>query len=389
MLRSYWLLAGIAAAALGAWVAPGCGSNTESNPGTGGTGSTTTTTGSTSSSTGGSVMSAEPPGPPPTMMPDGTGNTTFAISELFLGDTDRNGMSDPINGWKQYGFNIDGIIATPPYTNLCKPVDNAPASVHANGNGGIDNSFGANILPIILGISSDASQKINQSITEGKFTIMLSMVNLGTSANYNPLLTRLYGGSQLTEACGDGGMCPTTPKFDGTDVWPVLQELLNDPTDITSAKVQFMASYVNNNTWVSGSKGDVNLMLTVDSFSLNLTIGSAQIAFDMDSTHHHGTNGTIAGVLNTQTLINELKSVAGAFDPAFCDPNNTTFASIATQIAQASDILSDGTQDPTKQCDGISIGLGFNSELVQLGGIAPPAATTSNPCGDAGAGGGG
>ena len=49
--------------------------------------------------------------------------------------------------------------------------------------------------------------------------------------------------------------------------------------------------------------------------------------------------------------------------------------------------MQDGTQDPTKTCDGISIGLGFDAELVQLGPIAPPAATP-NPCADAGADGG-
>jgi hypothetical protein len=196
-------------------------------------------------------------------------------------------------------------------------------------------------------------------------------VNLGSGANYNPLVTRLYGGADL-------GM---NPKFDGTDTWPVLPQLLNDPTDITSAKVQFMTSYVNNNTWVSGGKGTVDLMLSVDSFSLDLTISGAQIAFDMDSAHKTGTNGTISGVLNTQALITELKSVAGAFDPAFCDPNNTTFQSIATEIAQASDILSDGTQDPQKTCDGISIGIGFDAAIVaNPTTVGPPAACKPNPC---------
>jgi hypothetical protein len=149
-----------------------------------------------------------------------------------------------------------------------------------------------------------------------------------------------------------------------------------------------MTSYVNNNTWVSGSKGSIDLMLSISGFTLDLTVGSAQIAFDMDSTHHTGSNGTIAGVLNTQTLISELQTVAGTFDPAFCDPNNPTFQGIASEIAQASDIMSDGTQDPTKTCDGISIGLGFNSALVQLGSVAAPTTPPPNPCADAGTDGG-
>jgi hypothetical protein len=337
--------------------------------------STTTSTTSSSTGSGGGSVGTEPPGAPPMTMPDGMGSTTFAVSELFLGDTDRDGTPDEVNGWKQYGFDIDGIVATPPYANLCKPVDNAPPSVHQNGDGGIDNSFGANILPILLGIESTFSQKINQGLQTGQFTIMLSMVDLGSGATYNPLLTRFYHGADLGSA----------PTFDGSDVWPVLPDLLTNPADITTTSVQFPASYVNDQTWVSSSVGAgvVPLILPVGGGPLNLTIEHAQIAFTMDPTHRTGTNGTISGVLSTQAFVTALQVLVSAFDPAFCDPNNTTFEAIAEQVAQASDILLDGTQDPTKTCDGISIGLGFNAALVQLGSVAAPV-TPPNPCGDGG-----
>jgi hypothetical protein len=42
-------------------------------------------------------------------------------------------------------------------------------------------------------------------------------------------------------------------------------------------------------------------------------------------------------------------------------------------VRRASDILSDGTQDPTKECDGISIGVQFEMKEVQLGPVGPPA----------------
>jgi hypothetical protein len=51
------------------------------------------------------------------------------------------------------------------------------------------------------------------------------------------------------------------------------------------------------------------------------------------------------------------------------------------QIAQASDILQDGTQDPTLPCDGISIGLGFDAVLDQLGPMVAPKPPPPNPCG--------
>ncbi len=98
--------------------------------------------------------------------------------------------------------------------------------------------------------------------------------------------------------------------------------------------------------------------------------------------------GTIAGVLETDVLTEEITKIVGGFDTSFCDPTNTTLKSILDQIRQASDIMKDGTQDPTKECDGISIGLGFNLKRVTLGDVAPPA-TPKDPCapGTGGAGG--
>jgi hypothetical protein len=253
-------------------------------------------------------------------------------------------------------------------------VDGAPASVHTPGDDGIDNSFGANVMPIFLGLSSTFSQGVNQSITTGRYTILLSMVSLGLGPIENPLLTRLYEGANLGSA----------PLFDGNDPWPVLSSSLANPTDITSATVQFPSSYVNQDTWVSGTKATVVVTLALTGFNLDLYIHDAQIAFDLDPTHRHGTNGTISGVIDPQTLINELEQLSASLAPDFCDPGGPGIEGVVVQIQQASDILSDGTQDPTKPCDGISIGLGFNAELVQLGAIVPPPPPPPNPCADGG-----
>lgn len=352
------LLAGVTAGSLTVSFMAGCGS--------------TETTATTSTGTGGSAPAdlAHPPEPATdAKAPDGAGTTVLAIKKLYLGDTNRDGTANKVNGWKQYGYDIDGLASVATSTNLCKPRNNnAAKNVYPDGDKGIDNSFGKNILTIILGIASDASAKVNQGIGQGKFTIMLSMDKLGAGADYKSLNTKLYGGGDLL----------TSPKFDGTDKWPVISELLNDPADIGSAKVQFPNAYVVNNTWVSGSKGEVVLNLSVSGFTLSLPIGSAVITMELSADHKTATKGTIAGVLPTDTLTSELKKIAGAFDPSLC--KGPTIESIVSQIEQASDILQDGSQDPTKECDGISIGLGFDSGIVQLGAINPPSPPKDNPC---------
>jgi len=337
----------------------------------------------------GSDTNEKPPPPPPPPPPvedlpgiqppeapgegaacEGAGKV-MAMSQLFLGDTTRDGTPDPTGGWKAYGYDLDGRASTKTSVGLCKPrAGGSPAAVYPDGDEGRDNSFGKNILPVILGLSSDISDQANQAIADGEFTIMLDMSTLGTAADCNKLATKLYGGANLG----------APPKWDGTDMWPLIPELLTDPTDPASAKILFPESYVVQDTWVSGTKGTVKLSLSISGFTISLDINSAVITVDLEGDRNGGTNGTIAGVIETESLITEISKVAAAFDESFCDPESPTLKSILNQIRQASDIMKDGTQNPAVECDGISIGLGFNAKAVQLGPVAMPAEPPPDPC---------
>lgn len=372
MLRSrFILLAGflLAAASLSA-----CGGGTDtSGSSTGG--------GGTGGSTGGTAdnLNHPPDIDPASNAADGTG-TTIAIHTLYLGDTDRTGKTSS-TAWKSFGFDLDGKASTKESTDLCKPAAGAKASaVYEDGDGGTDNSFGKNILPIITSLASDASSQVNDSINKGSFTIILKIDGVGAKDSYKDLHTGLYAGAKILDMAGN----PMAPAWDGTDKWPVVPELLNNG-DINNPKVQFASSYVVKDpksgarTWVSGSKGDLVLNLSVGGFTLGLTIASALVSTELSADNKKGTKGTIAGILNTEQLISELAKVAGSFDPTLCPPSST-FESIAQQIRQASDILSDGSQDPTKTCDGISIGLGFDMDAIQLGEPADPSMGNTDPC---------
>jgi hypothetical protein len=377
MVRSSLAVAGMTVATLGVFALSNanCGGTTnQTSSGSGGH-----STSSTSSSSG-TVTLSRPPPAGPTMPPTGTTNTVIAIDKLFIGDTDPDGAADMSNGWEYYGYNLDGVNPSN-LAAFCKPVNNAsPSTVHQEGNipghVGVENAFGHLILPIILGIESGASGLINADITGGKFTIMLSMQNLGTGAAYNPILTQLYAGGNLMG----------TPSFDsdgGIDQWPVLPDLLVDPTDITQgSKVQFPMSYLAGNTWVSGGMGTVTLSLTISGQTLTLNISNAVLSMELNEAHTSATNGIIAGVLSTSELTSQIQMVAGSIDPSLCV--GPTIQSILSQIEEASDIMANGTQDPTQSCTGISIGLGFNGALVDLGGISPTTTSPANPCADAG-----
>src|SRR5262249_29165723 len=161
---------------------------------------------------------------------------------------DPNDVPDQVNGWKQYGFNIDGKVSTAASIDLCKPAMNAaPSTPYPDGNNGIDNSFGKNILPIFLGIMANFSDQANAGITAGQFSLILHLENLMAGPSQSPVVTKLYSTTPLG----------APPKFDGTDCWPVAPEGLNNPLDIESSKISFDMSSVTMNHWDSGGDATV------------------------------------------------------------------------------------------------------------------------------------
>ena len=386
-MRCHVVLVGLA----GFLVLIGCGDSGAGGTGTGATGTGGTGTGATGTGGDGGTgagggnnpNSITPPAKDPAAPSAASGQQpVLAIRKMYMGDTTRSGAPS-MTAWEQFGYDLDGKVSTAESTDLCKPSDGAAAATtYPDGDLGRDNSFGRNILPIMVAFAADYSAQLNQGITDGDGTVMLRLDDLGTAASENDIQAKLYNGAQFV----DGGGMAISPAWDGTDAWPVRAESL-DGGDLQSPLVQFPTSYVvttseesGARTWVSGTPATVKLTISrSDSgFFIPLTIYEAIITMELAADNNSATNGTIAGVLNTDLLIDDFAKIAGAFDPSLCPPS-PTFESIATQLRQASDIGADGSQDPAKTCDGISIGLGFEMEKVDLGSVAP-AVVPPDPC---------
>jgi hypothetical protein len=305
----------------------------------------------------------------------------YALRTLQLGDTDRGGAPST-TAWKKYGYDIDNLVSTDKSTDHCKLKSGAPNKVRTDGDEGIDNSFGANILPIITTAAPDAAKQINDNLNSGTFSVIIEAKGLDGAADQtnSGLSGQLFAGAPM----------PTPPKWDGNDEWSVSPALLADGQSIAGgSKVKFADSYVNKGLFVSGSNATVTLSLSIGGASLDLTIQKATISFKKPASGVQATEGTISGVLATEQLISELKKVAGRVSTTLCEGG--TFENIASQIRQASDINADGTNTAGGECTGISIGVGFTATQVKTPTkVAPAAPPSPDPCtspADAGAGG--
>jgi len=330
---------------------------------------------STDTSSGGAAQAGKTPpveeGTPTTA----TDERTFALNSISLGEADRAGNKNK-DAWKKYGYNLDGLITSvtdtksPDLARVCKRAQGAPATVHQDGDDGIDNAFGKEILKLLDPFTPTPSKSLTDAIIKGDFTILLKITGLTDDAaqtNTGLSGTLLVGGDY-----GD-----TPPAFDKTTDWPYRQ----DP------QVPITGAYINKGTFVNGKGGaTVKLTLSISGQALSLTINRAIISFK-----HNGATldeGTIAGVINTEEFVSGISAVAGRFSTDLC--SGSTVEGIKGSIRQASDMLANGTQDPNANCDGISVGIGFTAkEVAKPTKIAAEGTPPPDPCTapkDAGAG---
>ncbi len=358
------LVAGVAA--IGSF-ALGCGSSDSSSSSDAGA----------STADAGPVTLATPPAKPAT----GTATSTrkvFAISKLYLGDTDRSDVSSS-NAWKQFGYDLDGTYTKTSKTGTCKPISDGV--VVLDGTNGIDNSFGQNILAALQKAASgfnEPSKTVTTTIANGDFTLILDTTGLDDTATQTA--------SGLTGQLFVGGKLGAPAKFDGTDNWPVIGALLTNPADATKgSKIKFSDAYINGGTWVNGSKSDVTLAISVQGVSLNLQIHNAIITAKHSSPNKL-TEGTVAGYIAVSEIIETIGKVAGRLTPEAC-PGKSLFNQVRSIIESNADIRLTGA-DATKDCDAISIGLGFEATTIAAPSVvAPETPPGVDPCAaDAGAG---
>jgi hypothetical protein len=319
-------------------------------------------------------IGGKPPPPPDAGTPT-TSTYTFAITAIYLGDINRTTKTASSTAWKDFGYDVDGLQTTSSSTNVCTLASGAPKFVQVDGTNGIDNSFGANIMPIIQTAASLPTPSIDETklIDQGAFTLQIQVTGLSDDPQQDAL-----GVTSQVFVSGDYG---STPAFDSTTDWPVLSTSVQDGKTIASGStVQFKSSYVSGGTFVSGVSGAaIPLQFSASGIGLPITIHDGVITFTHPS-HSVAAWGVISGVVYTQEFLDALQALAGQISTSLC---GSAFDGIAQQIRQAQEILQDGSNNANASCDAISIGIGFDAVLVHdptTVATAPP--PPPNPCGD-------
>jgi len=280
--------------------------------------------------------------------------SNFAFRHYYLGDTDRSGTTSG-TAWESFGTDIDGKTTTAASTDVCTLYAGASKQMQVDGMNGIDNSWGANIIPIFETLDSTFSQQFNASVSAGTFTTMVDVVGLTSSP------------TQSGAAPGwgfEGASFPGTPTWTVADDWPVYPNWLPEGGLPAGSLISFATGSIDGGTWSSGGTTDLPLLLAFGLQAMELVIHHATVSF-VHATPTTAATGTVSGVLYTQEFLAQLYAAASYISTSLC--SGSAFASIAQQIEQGQDIVHDGTNVAGQACDAISIGIGFDG--VQIGPV--------------------
>jgi hypothetical protein len=300
--------------------------------------------------------------------------SNFAFRQYFLGDTTRAGVKSA-SAWKDFGTNIDGKVTTTASTDVCTLAVAAPKNVQNDGTGGIDNSWGQNLIPLLIALSGASfTPQYNAAVDGGAFTNLLNVQDLVDDA----------GQTGAAPAEGFVGQrFPGAPTWSPADDWPVAPEWLNDGKTLAGgSKIAFPAATIAAGQWTSGAPVDLPFILLANGVALDLVVHHAAVSFT-HAAPAQASAGIVSGVLYTSELLDAVRRAAGSLSSSLC--SGSTFDALKAQIEQMQDILHDGTNVAGQPCDAISFGIGF--EATQIGPahiVGLPEPPPPDPC-DAGA----
>jgi MYXO-CTERM domain-containing protein len=327
-----------------------------------------------------------PPPPPSGPVTTGTTPQSFALHHVHLGD--EPGTCTDGTSWCQYGYNLDGKDTTAASTNVCTPHAGAGAQVQVDGPGGIDNSFGPNIVnALVSAVLTNPSPTEDTSIGSGAFTFMVDVTGLTPDAGQSAtgLQGMLFGGVAFGQGPNVGTAVPT---FTTADDWPI------DPSFVTStvacttlvqpvtSRVTFSGAYVTGGVFVSGAPVDMTLNVLLQGFPLALPLRHATITFshpgalDAGTADTHISSGVISGIVDAQDLMASIDAIVGNY--GICSGSNLT--QVNDVILQAADIMDDGTNAPGVPCNGISVGIGFDADEIGQPQVVGAPPSIYNPC---------
>jgi len=302
---------------------------------------------------------------PPTSSDTGGGNVMMAVNKLYFGGADEEKAWDELPG-----LDLDGVASDKKFGGHCKArTGGVNGTIRVDGPGGMDNAFGKDIVPLLAIVPGGLANSANDAIsTKGSFSVLLEVAAAETGSNTTATTAKIW--PALGQPDGTGGVTPPPASGD----WSAYKW---NPADQLAEGIAFSGAYINNNKFVSGDPTDINLTLAISGANLALNIIHGTVTGDLSADHKTMTNGGISGALLVDEFQGQISTVAEAL--GLCDLS--MYQSIIDSVLASADLYYDGTNfvlDPDKECNAISLVLGFDATVSSMEDVTDPASEPSD-----------
>jgi cysteine-rich repeat protein len=306
-------------------------------------------------------------------------------TQIRIGATRPDG-SQAADAWQSIGFDLDGVCTN---SATCKGPQNAlschPATAQVPYDGELcrDNAF-ASLQQLVaavpevgtrFGISEDA---LNCNLWRGTYTVVLKISGYNGQVDDSQVRVDYYASPGLERPpawqCPQDGFRSKYPMWRTSSEWHVdssaLMQPIAAPGSLPNSNVADANAYVHDGYLVAQLPADTTLRLAGDANPYRglaiktqqaLLVGNLYRA--QDATWHIR-DGLAAGRIRSSDLITTFREVG------LCEGDaslNAFYGSLVEYATDDADVLADGSNDPARGCDAISMGIAFEAAQITPG----------------------
>ena len=309
-----------------------------------------------------------PPQPADEADPGGELELFFALRDIELDQgSDR---------WRTIGYDLDGRCSLPnsPDQGCRAPIG---PSVAIDGEGGIDNVLGADVLPLLAAGEENLAAEAQLNQERGLGAVLLRIRGWNGQPNDSRVevvfAQSVFGtppnpdGSRpnpVIPAEGviyeDGGM-PPLPRWDGSDFWWARSDNFTGG-DVSLPRVSDANAHIVDDVLVARIPDGSALVFAGAERGVTVRLTDAVLTAEISDDGVQLNNALLAGRWAIEDILQTTATVGICQD-------STEFGLLDTLLQTVADVRSTrGSDGPDAICDAISVGLRFRGVLGQLGG---------------------
>jgi hypothetical protein len=327
----------------------------------------------------------------PSRIPPGRSTAGSGDGEEVVFGLKEVGLNQSGDAWRDIGLNLDGLCSLPPVPRVeCEPPNAPDAQPLIDGNGGIDNAFGAELFPLVelvfpnldsnslmageqgIGVVALRIRGWNGTGEDDRVDVTLSQSVIGTAGTAGETVPppvfvvdhRLW----LDEAAT---MPAPEPAWEGFD-WLWLRQETFLMNDLEQPRVRDDNAYVTGNQLVVRLPDRVEIVFSdrENGIKVKLTDATAVGTFTDDFTRLSPV--VVAGRWSIIDLLDTANNIG------VC-PDDPEFDLLVNQLNTVADVRATaGTGGEGVVCDAVSIGVSFEGYRARIA-----AATMGQPVPDA------